>query len=203
MTDLNTLPAANLGPAANPPIAASSSPQPPVVEGPLSLHAEVNECIHAFGAAVGAANAVALSLDSTPLNLLPLTISHLCETLEIVTKTALDISSAVSLVFAHPGPLRDPTPTGDRDWLAFTGPWVTGTLYGVVPLAPLTAIPDDHEKWFAITRGRYVGLTTNSAISLNAVTGVPSGLSDRLSSQAEALHHFNTALAAHAIAVFE
>ncbi|KAJ7040188.1 hypothetical protein C8F04DRAFT_1178283 [Mycena alexandri] len=199
MTDLNNSPAAaNLPAAANPPTAASSL-QPPAIEGPLSLHAKVNERLLAFGAA----NAVALSLDGIPLNLLPATIWHLCETLEIVTKTAVDVSSAVSLAFAHPGPLGDPTPPGDRDWLAFTGPWVTGTLYGVVPLAPLTAIPDNNEKWFAITRGRYVGLTTNSAISLNAVTGVSSGLSNRLSSQAEALHHFNTVLAAHAIAVFE
>ncbi|KAJ7022831.1 hypothetical protein C8F04DRAFT_1272129 [Mycena alexandri] len=184
---------------ANPPPTASSSPQ----EGPLSLHAQVTSSILAFGAAVGVANAVALSLDGTPLNILPATISLLCDSLETVTATAMDVASVVSLVLAAPGPVNNPASTDDRDWLAFTGPWVTGTLYGVVPLGPITAIPDSNEKWFAITRGRYVGLTINSAISLNAVTGVPSGLSERFNSQAEALQHFNAALAAHAIAVFE
>jgi hypothetical protein len=70
-----------------------------------------------------------------------------------------------------------------------------------VPGAQLTAIPDNGEKWFAITRGRYVGLTTNSAISLAAVTGVPGALSDRCSTQTDALQHFNGALALNAVAV--
>ncbi|KAJ7023320.1 hypothetical protein C8F04DRAFT_1193570 [Mycena alexandri] len=195
MTDLN-----------NHPAAASSTPQTPpesVSESPLSLHAQVNSSILAFGAAVGAARAIALSLEGIPLNLLPTTISLLCESLETVTETALDVSAAVSLTLAQPSAAREPASAPDRDWLASTGPWVAGTLYGVVPLGPLTAVPDRNDKWFAITRGCYVGLTTTSAISLNVVTGVPSGLSDRLNSQAEALQHFNAALSAHAIAVFE
>jgi hypothetical protein len=46
-----------------------------------------------------------------------------------------------------------------------------------------------------------VGLTTNSAISLAAVTGVPGALSDRCSTQTDALQHFNGALALNAVAV--
>lgn len=93
-----------------------------------------------------------------------------------------------------------PTPVNSR-FIRTAGPWVAGTLYGVIPHAPLTAVPDRNEKWFSITRGKYVGLTTNSAISLNAVTGVPGGLSDRCNTQAEALQHFNDALGVNAVAL--
>ncbi|KAJ6447701.1 hypothetical protein C8R45DRAFT_948410 [Mycena sanguinolenta] len=135
---------------------------------------------------------------------------------------------------------------GAPAFLQFRGPWIAGMLYGT---------------WFAITRGRYVGLTSkgyrpenaetptdrvgnlvselpefrenflfrgrevlralnsvfrlrvedffcryplltsNSAISLNAVTGVASGLSEKYSNQVDVLQHFNTALAVRAIAI--
>ncbi|KAJ7673159.1 hypothetical protein DFH06DRAFT_1319360 [Mycena polygramma] len=81
------------------------------------------------------------------------------------------------------------------------GPWIAGYLYSVVPLGLLAAIPDLGEKWFVITRGKYVGLTKNSAISLAAVTGVSTGLSEKFSHQADALDHFNAALATDAVAV--
>ncbi|KAJ7873902.1 hypothetical protein B0H14DRAFT_3438113 [Mycena olivaceomarginata] len=89
------------------------------------------------------------------------------------------------------------------DFFHSAAPWLAGRLYTVVPPAPLGPSPalDHTDKWFTITRGRYVGLTTNSAISLNAVTGVPGGLSEKLATQAEALQHFNDALAANAIAI--
>ncbi|KAJ6523682.1 hypothetical protein DFH09DRAFT_1096561 [Mycena vulgaris] len=81
-------------------------------------------------------------------------------------------------------------------------PWRAGFLYGVVPLAPLQPIPDlSTDRWHAITRGTYVGLTKNSAISLNAVTGVSTALSEKHTSQIEALDYFNTALALNAVAV--
>jgi hypothetical protein len=90
---------------------------------------------------------------------------------------------------------------GNAGFLHFAVPWIASNLYGVVPLAPLTAVPDHGEKWFAITRGKYVGLTTNFPISLNAVTGVPSSLSDKFTTQGEALQHFNEALGAQAVAI--
>ncbi|KAJ7620617.1 hypothetical protein DFH06DRAFT_1341735 [Mycena polygramma] len=37
--------------------------------------------------------------------------------------------------------------------LQSTGPWIAGALYSVVPAADLTAVPDDSEKWYAITKG--------------------------------------------------
>jgi hypothetical protein len=82
-----------------------------------------------------------------------------------------------------------------------SGPWIAGTLYGVVPETDLVAIADNSEKWYAITRGKYVSVTTNSAISLNATVGISSGLSDKCSSQAAALLHFNSARQINAIAV--
>ncbi|KAJ7846659.1 hypothetical protein B0H13DRAFT_2362900 [Mycena leptocephala] len=81
------------------------------------------------------------------------------------------------------------------------GPWIAGSLYDVVPAAPLRAIPDNGEKWYAITRGKYVGLTKNSVVSLNAVTGISTSLSEKHGSQSEALDHFNSALGINAIAV--
>lgn len=85
--------------------------------------------------------------------------------------------------------------------IKMTGPWRAGFLYGVVPSQDLEAVADHGEKWFAITRGHYVGLTKNSAISLHAVIGVSSGLSERLNSQAEALEHFNAARQLNAVRV--
>ncbi|KAJ7337636.1 hypothetical protein DFH08DRAFT_812959 [Mycena albidolilacea] len=82
-------------------------------------------------------------------------------------------------------------------------PWLTDRLYTVVPPAPLGPSPtlNHTDKWFTITCRQYVGLTTNSAISLNAVTGVPGGLREKLATQAEALQPFNDVLAANAIAI--
>ncbi|KAJ7604345.1 hypothetical protein DFH06DRAFT_1151214 [Mycena polygramma] len=80
-------------------------------------------------------------------------------------------------------------------------PWVAGYLYGVVPEDSLARVPDNGEKWFAITRGKYVGLTKNSAISLAAVTGVARALSHKFNNQTDALDHFNGALATQAVAV--
>ncbi|KAJ7017741.1 hypothetical protein C8F04DRAFT_1278923 [Mycena alexandri] len=214
MTDLNNLPPCTSS-AQSPAAERASAPaQPPPdeaaeasveAEAPLSPRAQVNQAILAFGATLGAANAIALSLEGMPLSVLPLTIAELCASLEDLTLTAVQVSSAVSIALAPAGHDDGTTPaaTKDKDFLSLTAPWIAGNLYGVVPQAPLTAIPDRNEKWFAITRGRYVGLTTNSAVSLNAVAGVPSGLSDRCASQAEALQHFNVALAAHAVAIFD
>jgi hypothetical protein len=92
-----------------------------------------------------------------------------------------------------------PTPP----FIRTSGPWLAGLLFGVTPQSAIVAVPDDGGKWFAITRGRYVGLTKNSAISIHAVTGISGGLSDKCSLQAEALDHFNSALSLGAVAVIQ
>ncbi|KAJ6494918.1 hypothetical protein DFH09DRAFT_1337560 [Mycena vulgaris] len=63
---------------------------------------------------------------------------------------------------------------------ACRAPWVAGNLYGVVPGGPLTPVPDHSEKWYAITKGRFVGVTSSTAIADGA---------------AAALAAFNSALA--------
>lgn len=82
-----------------------------------------------------------------------------------------------------------------------TAPWIAGHLYSVVPPVALSAVPDNSGKWFAITRGQYIGLTQNSAISLNAVSGFSTALSEKFNNQGEALSHFNSARASGALAI--
>ncbi|KAJ7811361.1 hypothetical protein B0H13DRAFT_2383927 [Mycena leptocephala] len=75
-----------------------------------------------------------------------------------------------------------------------TGPWVAGAIYGVVPAGPLAIVPDNGEKWYAITKGRYVGVTNNLAIADAAVTRVSHALRASYSSQVDAVAAFNQAL---------
>ncbi|KAJ7506696.1 hypothetical protein B0H11DRAFT_1903481 [Mycena galericulata] len=85
--------------------------------------------------------------------------------------------------------------------LRMTGPWVAGQLYGVVPAGPLTPVPDNAEKWFAIMKGRYIGLTNSAAIADGAVSRVSNSLRTGYGSQSEALEAFNTVLAMGLVAV--
>ncbi|KAJ7119374.1 hypothetical protein C8R46DRAFT_1238643 [Mycena filopes] len=92
-----------------------------------------------------------------------------------------------------------PTPNGS--FIRTAGPWIAGFLFGVIPPVPLASVSDNGGKWHAITRSKYIGLTQNSAISINAVTGVSTGLSEKFSTQADALDHFNGALATDSLAL--
>ncbi|KAJ6495708.1 hypothetical protein C8R47DRAFT_1213184 [Mycena vitilis] len=83
------------------------------------------------------------------------------------------------------------------------GPYYAGALYRVVPTVHLRSIRDNGEKWYAITRGKYVGLTKNSAVSLAAVTGISTALSEKHSNQSDALASFNAALDVQAVAVIQ
>ncbi|KAJ7075706.1 hypothetical protein B0H15DRAFT_956204 [Mycena belliarum] len=116
-------------------------------------------------------------------------------------ETSLATLDTMVAALLAPQPPVAPTPAH----IGMVGPWVAGRLYGVVPQAHLTPALDASpaDKWYAITRGTYVGLTRNSAVSLHAVTGISTALSDRFTSQAEALDHFNTALDLGAIAIIQ
>ncbi|KAJ6454923.1 hypothetical protein C8R47DRAFT_1228445 [Mycena vitilis] len=121
-----------------------------------------------------------------------------------VVNAAVINAAAASSVGSTPASTSTPAvaPTPTSPFVRTSGPWVAGRIYGVVPQGPLVAMADAGEgKWYAITRGRYVGLTKNSAISLHATSGVSSGLSDKYSAQWEALEHFNSALSLGAVAV--
>ncbi|KAJ7792585.1 hypothetical protein B0H13DRAFT_1935698 [Mycena leptocephala] len=104
----------------------------------------------------------------------------------------------------RPVPPPQPTaPTGSAapGFFQTTGPWIAGNLYTVIPSAPLSPVADHGEKWFSVTRGKYVGLTKNSAISLNAVTGVSTGLMEKFSTQTDAINNFNAALHSGVVAI--
>ncbi|KAJ7229601.1 hypothetical protein C8J57DRAFT_1251788 [Mycena rebaudengoi] len=78
--------------------------------------------------------------------------------------------------------------------IRLSGPWVVGQLYGVVPLGPLAAISHESDKWYAITKGKYVGVTTSTAIADGAVSHVSHALRTVYSTQEEARQAFNSAL---------
>ncbi|KAJ7612814.1 hypothetical protein DFH06DRAFT_1147085 [Mycena polygramma] len=110
-------------------------------------------------------------------------------------------SAASSTVAAAAPVAAPPAAPAPPSFLRSSAPWLAGYLYNVIPTDHLASVPDNGDKWFAITRGKYVGLTKNSAISLAAVTGVSTGLSDKFNTQADALDHFNAALDSGAIAL--
>ncbi|KAJ7704199.1 hypothetical protein B0H16DRAFT_1482688 [Mycena metata] len=88
------------------------------------------------------------------------------------------------------------------------GPWVAGALYVVVPTAPLLgiaeeALDDDVPAWYAIIRGRYVGVTLSNALALNATTGVSAGSMRKYKTQALAVAAFNEMLQYRLAALLE
>ncbi|KAJ7023227.1 hypothetical protein C8F04DRAFT_1271652 [Mycena alexandri] len=100
-----------------------------------------------------------------------------------------------------PSPAPAPAPTPSTGAFLTRGPWVAGGLYLVVPSGPLLAVPeeelDDYEEppiWYAITRGRYVGVTMNNGLAVNATTGISAGLQRKYKTQALALAAFNEML---------
>ncbi|KAJ7614712.1 hypothetical protein DFH06DRAFT_1146231 [Mycena polygramma] len=121
---------------------------------------------------------------------------------DAVGTAAADVASAVAGPGGPPPPPPPPSaPVIVNSIFRSTAPWRAGLLYIVTPAAHLDAVPDNGDKWYAITRGRYVGITKNSAVSLNATTGISSGLAEKMANQQEALDHFNDALDAGAVAV--
>ncbi|KAJ7433176.1 hypothetical protein B0H11DRAFT_2259700 [Mycena galericulata] len=115
--------------------------------------------------------------------------------------TSSSISPAGNDETAHesssPGDPAPPTvaPPTRRTGLQTTGPWIVGELYSVVPSGPLALVPDHGEKFYAITKGRYVGVTNNNAFADGAVSRVSHALRAQYDSQAEAVTVFNDALA--------
>ncbi|KAJ7751469.1 hypothetical protein B0H14DRAFT_3513253 [Mycena olivaceomarginata] len=80
------------------------------------------------------------------------------------------------------------------------GPWVAGALFLVVPTGPLTHIPEDpapeglETLWYCITRGKYIGLTTNNSLAMAAVIGVSRSSMKSYKTQALAVAAFNEML---------
>ncbi|KAJ6468696.1 hypothetical protein C8R47DRAFT_1078275 [Mycena vitilis] len=110
---------------------------------------------------------------------------------------------------ASPAPTPAPAPAPAPAGFHTTGPWVAGALYVVVPAAPLMPIvetnivPDGEEgpKWYAITRGHYIGVTLSNPLALNAVVGVSYSAMKGYKTQALALAAFNEMLRYNLVAV--
>ncbi|KAJ7175321.1 hypothetical protein C8R46DRAFT_1030422 [Mycena filopes] len=168
----------------------------------------VNGALAALLSAVDALTAQANGLIGTSMTDMPTALSNLASVANAVHQASNHVSSAVANlpVAAAPGPAPPTAPSFTTAvpvsaLIRHSAPWTSGFLYTVVPGAPLVPVPDNGGKWFAITRGRYIGLTQNSAVSLSSVSGVSTAMSQKFSSQSVALAHFNTALQTGALAV--
>ncbi|KAJ7679523.1 hypothetical protein DFH06DRAFT_1316422 [Mycena polygramma] len=164
------------------------------------------QALEALSGAVDLLSASASSLAITSMLDMGDAIAGVVAAADAVRRAHDDITAAmlISLTPAAPAPaaaapVTAPAPTST--FIRTTGPWKAGFLYSVIPTAPLTGVPDNGGKWHAITRGKYIGLTQNAAVSLNAVTGISTGLSQKLGNQVDALNHFNAALATDSLAV--
>ncbi|KAK6992843.1 hypothetical protein R3P38DRAFT_3224665 [Favolaschia claudopus] len=92
--------------------------------------------------------------------------------------------------------------------LRTSGPWNVGFLYIVVPPQHLAAIPDPTPQnaeslpvWYAISKGRFVGVTLSNALALAATTGVSGASMKSHKTQVLALAAFNEALDFNSITI--
>ncbi|KAJ7601973.1 hypothetical protein DFH06DRAFT_1343555 [Mycena polygramma] len=176
------------------------------VAGAGALIANIQQSLDVLSAAVDTLSGCTSSLVATSMLDMGDAIGSVVAAADAVRRAQEDVDAAfkalgplpTSAQAAAPPPFV-PVPT--NTFIRSTGPWNAGVLYSVIPAAPLSAVPDNGGKWHAITRGKYIGLTQNSAVSLNAVTGISTGLSQKFSNQADALNSFNAALATSALAV--
>ncbi|KAJ7038753.1 hypothetical protein C8F04DRAFT_1255675 [Mycena alexandri] len=108
-------------------------------------------------------------------------------------------------VGAPSSPSPAPAPPADPVTLTPThssAPWIAGRMFSVVPSAALSAVEEDtDETWYAITRGRFVGVTNIPALDGAATLRVSGASHKGFSTQAAALRAFNAALENHAVEV--
>ncbi|KAJ6449244.1 hypothetical protein C8R47DRAFT_1230718 [Mycena vitilis] len=201
MTDLNnTAPAPAPAPAAGASPAGASTPPPLPVSGSAASQAQrdhLRSALEHLTDAVAAIEATSAAVGNSTVSQVYMVLADLA-----VATTAVSDAAAAVEVAATPFVAVPVLPVVPHSSMfCTTGPWIAGSLYTVVPAEPLAAVPDNNDKWFAITSGKYVGLTKNAALSLAAVVGVSNALSTSFTSQTEALEHFNSALEGNAIAV--
>ncbi|KAJ6503173.1 hypothetical protein C8R47DRAFT_1067282 [Mycena vitilis] len=77
-----------------------------------------------------------------------------------------------------------------------SGPFLANEVFSVTPPEPLTAIEEAvaAPEWYAITRGRFVGVVDQFALSAVAISGVAHGARKSYTTQGLALDAFNRAL---------
>ncbi|KAJ7889249.1 hypothetical protein B0H13DRAFT_1888084 [Mycena leptocephala] len=166
----------HLAPAATPAAAAGAGV-------PSSGMARVNDALAAFNTAVDTLTTNSTVLVTSSMSEMANTVDAVNTAADVVQHKQADLSAALRALFVVPvsPPAADNGQGGSQappasQFIRMAGPWTAGLLYGVIPNGPLTAVADNGGKWFAITRSKYIGLTQNSAISLNAVTGISTGL---------------------------
>ncbi|KAJ7126220.1 hypothetical protein C8R44DRAFT_734106 [Mycena epipterygia] len=85
------------------------------------------------------------------------------------------------------------------------GPWVSNSLYQVIPTGHLTLIAEapgeDMPLWYCITAGRYVGVTLSHALASGAVVGVSRCAMKSYKTQVLAVESFNQLLDYNMVAV--
>ncbi|KAJ6455533.1 hypothetical protein C8R47DRAFT_1082755 [Mycena vitilis] len=210
MTDLNNLAPAAAAPAlpAGASTTGASDTTGVLTPSPTSGNRDqLRSALEQLSSAVDAIAATSAAVGTTTVSqgkLIPAALYMVLADLAVATTAVSDAAagveaSAAVFLAAAASPV---VPAAPATRFRTTGPWIAGSLYAVIPAEHLSAVPDNNEKWFAITSGKYVGLTKNAALSLNAVVGVSNALSTSFSSQADALDHFNSALDGDAITIF-
>ncbi|KAJ7719394.1 hypothetical protein B0H16DRAFT_1474975 [Mycena metata] len=87
-------------------------------------------------------------------------------------------------------------PAGLHVLLRYGGPWSANAIYKVVPTAPLSPVEEitPAPEWYAITRGRFVGVIDQYAMAHWAIRGVSNCAHKSYTSQVFALDAFNKAI---------
>ncbi|KAK7023737.1 hypothetical protein R3P38DRAFT_3534384 [Favolaschia claudopus] len=77
------------------------------------------------------------------------------------------------------------------------GPYQANEVFVVAPAECLAAVEEEERapEWYSITRGRFVGVVDQHALSELAISGVAGAARKAYESQAQALAAFNKALA--------
>ncbi|KAJ7780804.1 hypothetical protein DFH07DRAFT_765293 [Mycena maculata] len=120
------------------------------------------------------------------------------------TDDALDVDTAPAASVAEDQPPSPPPRAGFQT----RGPWIAGNLYIVVPtshLLPIAKDPvaegEDSPLWYAITKGRYIGVTLSNPLALASVVGASGSHMRAYKTQSQALDVFNESLDYRMLAV--
>nr|GAT45799.1 predicted protein [Mycena chlorophos] len=104
----------------------------------------------------------------------------------------------LSLSDQVPGHVRFAEPALPRanpaDPYAAQGPWNVGRMYSVVPtghLEPASEAGLVNPRWYVVTRGFHVGITTVNGFAVTAVSGASRGRLRSFANQDDALIEFN------------
>ncbi|KAJ7033982.1 hypothetical protein C8F04DRAFT_1260479 [Mycena alexandri] len=101
---------------------------------------------------------------------------------------------------AHP-PLLATVSAQPSSRIHADGPWISGRFFSVLPPSPLAPITDLDQTWYAVIKGRYVGVTPDNALDGAATVRVSGAGHKGYTTQAAALTAFNRALEGNLVVV--